>query len=389
MEIDAKAKTLTLSVGEFASFAPYSPKRPSNFTGIWRAQVGQQWHSKIQKRSDEQGEGFTNEAPIEGAILWRGWKILLNGRIDQLRQTADQLHVREIKTTTQSLPLPERIIQRDYPDYLLQLLAYRELLLANAAAAPSSQTLELLFIEIETGLSQTLTLNATHDTLLADHLDLLTDYLDAKLDRLSRLANLKDVTAYATLRPGQETIQSDLHSAFSKSPVASLEAPTGYGKTGVAWEYAFHQLATGQVERVIYLTSKSTGQLEAVKRLDALLPDDSKAAYWQILNKREHCIHHEFRCSPITCPYLADLDEKWKTSGLQRLYLLNQHPIELEDLKRESLAAAICPYETMKAALGFRDLWIADYNCLLSPSGSGLLAEPPDDAAHQTRRGVD
>ncbi len=206
----------------------------------------------------------------------------------------------------------------------------------------------------------------------------MVDYLDRKLERLSRLRSLRFKPAYETPRPGQETIQEDLNQAFKRSPIVCLEAPTGYGKTGVAWEVALNRLATGQVERIVYLTSKSTGQIEAAQRLDALLTDQSAASYWQIRNKAEHCVNVEFRCSTKTCSYLSDLEEKWGRSALEPIFLSTAKPISIETLKETSAAAGICPYETMRTALGYRDIWIGDYNYLFSANSSRLIADQPD-----------
>ena len=135
--------------------------------------------------------------------------------------------------------------------------------------------MELYLVEFSNGITQSIILDETFEHLVSDQLDRITNYLDQKRERLQRLRNLRFKAAYATPRPGQETIQSDLRSAFDSSRIVLLEAPTGYGKTGVSWEYGLHELASGQIDRIVYLTSKKTGQLEAIERLDSLLSDQS------------------------------------------------------------------------------------------------------------------
>lgn len=376
MQIDAQRRHASLSAGEFANFSTYPPPPGSLARGVWRAQLGQQWHSDVQSQATE--DGFENEIPIEATLRWRNWSLRLNGRIDQARFAPDRVTLREIKTTSLTLPLSDEDVPARIPHHVVQLLAYREMLLRSRHELPERIELELLLIEIQSGLNQAITLGPSHETLLTQKLDLLCDFLESKRDRLQRLSQLAHTTAYPTPRPGQETIQADLASAFSKSNITLLEAPTGYGKTGVAWEFALNQLGRGPIERLVYLTGKSTGQIEAVNRLRAMLGDDSGATYWQIRNKREHCINHEFRCSPATCRFLHDLETKWQTSGLQRLYLMAGHEISLEEVKAESGQAGICPYETMRAALGFRDIWIGDYNYLFAPRSMHLLGEQAD-----------
>ncbi len=436
MQIDAPNREATLSVGEFASFTPYPSPSFGGAAGIWRAQLGTQWHQRIQAESQTAGDGMENEVPIAGALHWRSWTLHLSGRIDQLKREPDHVHLREIKTVQQRLPITYKTLLQRYPSYPVQLLAYRELLLNEELRTKSEEPkkgaslnspfamprrfasrmslrsehhsqfhLELLFVEVATGLTQSISLDTDYDALLAEQLDTLVDHLEAKQERLARLRTLSVRSAYPSPRPGQETIQQDLAAAASQAPFVFLEAPTGYGKTGVAWEHAARRLAAGQVDRILYLTSKTTGQTEAVSRLRRLLSEERRtkseelentmaspalnsslltlnssptASFWHIRNKQEHCIHTEFRCSPQTCPYLTDLHEKWKRSGLQRLYSLSHDEISIDVLKSEGRAAGICPYEIMRAGLSHRDIWIGDYNYLFSPHSARLLAEQSD-----------
>ncbi|MDQ8185989.1 helicase C-terminal domain-containing protein [Pelagicoccus sp. SDUM812002] len=405
MHIDAPNRQVTLSVGEFAAFTTYATPGFGGVSAIWRAQLGTEWHQRIQSESDEAGEGMRNEVTIAGPLVWRNWTLNLSGRIDQLKTTDRTHHLREIKTLSEPVPLDQETIRERYPSYPLQLLTYRELLIRNEVddlgpkpetrnSKPGTYRLELLFVEIGSGLTQSLTLDPSYDSIFVDHLDTLVDYLEAKQERLARLRSLAVRPAYDIPRPGQENIQAELTDAFSNSKITLLEAPTGYGKTGVAWEYAARRLAAGQCDRVLYLTSKSTGQTEALTRLKALLSKTTSsqnpepktqnpssplpATFWHIRNKQEHCIHHEFRCSRQTCPYLANLHDKWKRSGLQRLYLLSQDELDLETLRTEGRVTGICPYEIMRAGLGQRDIWIGDYNYLFSPTSARLLADQTD-----------
>ena len=376
MDIDAGEKRVTMSVGEFARFSPYSKREASKGFGAWRATVGQQWHQEVQSRSES--EGFDNERAISGEISWHGWTLQLKGRIDQLRIHNEQIHAREIKTVTANLPLEPGAIALQYEEYCLQLLAYRELLQRSKRYPLDSFRMELYLIEFSTGITQSIILDESYESLIADQLDRICQYLDRKCDRLQKLRNLRFKPAYETPRPGQETIQSDLKSAFDTSRIVLLEAPTGYGKTGVSWECGLHKLASGQIERIVYLTSKKTGQLEAIERLDALLADQSAASYWRIRNKEEHCVHFEFRCSSKTCPYLSDLALKWERAALQPFLISESKPPSLEQLKTTSAADGICPYEAMRTALNYRDIWVADYNYLFSSGSGRLLEEQPD-----------
>ncbi len=378
MDINAPDRTVSLSVGEFSDFSVYPRPRISTGNGAWRAQAGQQWHSAIQKQSEARGENMKSESPIEGNVLWKGWEFKLNGRIDQIKLSPAENRIREIKTVSTKLPIPKEEIISQYKHYCLQLLCYHQLIRNGGIDAKAEIELELLFVEIDSGITQSYLISDDDTHLWAKHLDAFRDFLESKRERLTRLQDLKFKKAYETPRIGQETIVDDLRKAFGRTNVVCLEAPTGYGKTGIAWEAALSKLSNGEADRIIYLTSKSTGQIETTRRLETLLGHNPQATFWQIRNKQEHCVNSEFRCLSSVCPYIRELDTKWEKSGLQRLHLMTREATDLEQVKAESEAAEICPYETMKAALGFRDIWIGDLNYLFSPSSAGLLENQLD-----------
>jgi Rad3-related DNA helicase len=83
---------------------------------------------------------------------------------------------------------------------------------------------------------------------------------------------------------------SALPSAFSLPPPAfpaaassilCFEAPTGFGKTGCLLEFALTALKEGHYDRLVYLTGKSTGQLQVIHQLETMLapapPDPGSA----------------------------------------------------------------------------------------------------------------
>ena len=200
-----------------------------------------------------------------------------------------------------------------------------------------------------------------------------------------------------------------------------LEAPTGFGKTGVLLEAALTHLRAGHFERVLYLTGKATGQLQVVRTLQAMtsrsvecnqldyneqqavchllddnpiapgernpeletrnseleIPPATPVAVWVVRPKSEHCVNTTFHCVRATCAYLADMAARWPRSGLARFYLNENEPRDLDSLRAAGREALICPYEITRTALGFNDVWIGDYNYVFAPANRGLFFEQP------------
>ncbi len=508
MHFDLATRIVTLGVGEMATFALGPRSSRGGAGGLWRAQLGQHWHSELRRRSEEE-PGARFEVPIVGDYPWRGWIFRLAGRIDQfLPSPAGGVVLRELKTVTRPLPAPVHDLQAEFPEYFVQLAAYLVLhARANrakvapdpASGEPFEQTAgargELVFIEAGSGLVQPVAAPAASAAILHGQLDELVAFLDARRRAYERRRSLPVRTAFTQLRPGQEHVQRDLRSALGLSPARQLladapsssfsdaaklarassasavasvharatdssgaglaapppervesaaapspfdpsalripppppatepqpsdhrslitghalpssgvlcfEAPTGFGKTGCLLEFALTALKEGVYDRLVYLTGKSTGQLQVVRQLEAMLapatsdvgsvlaratpapagvppsPASARLPYWQVRSKAEHCINSVYHCLPDACPFLAEADERWPGSGLARFYLLDTEPRDLESLRHAGRDARICPYEITRAALPFNDVWVGDYNYVFAPANRGLFFEQP------------
>jgi len=445
MLFDLDQRTATLAVGEFSSFA-LGPRESTDGggSGIWRAQLGTHWHNELRQRATaEHAAAAEFEIPIAGDIVHRGWRISLNGRIDQIIRPsapatiatpAGSRHaaaaaaavtvLREVKSVTRALPCDEAELRRDYPEYFIQLAAYVALArngLLRPVEAPAFTPLpprdptvaaqirgELIFVETGAGLAQSIAHLPSEEALFRAQLDRIADFLDLRLRARERLRGLRYRPAFAQPRPGQESTLAELAGTFARRPLVLFEAPTGFGKTGVLLEFALGQLKSGHFDRALYLTSKSTGQLQVVGTLAAMTAPPSEAAgatpamttataaaattpvaAWHVRNKAEHCVNATFHCVRDNCSYLAGAAERWPTSGLARFYLDERHRRDLDTLRAAGRDARICPYEITRAALAFNDVWIGDYNYVFAPRNRGLFFEQAGFLAARTLLIVD
>ncbi len=385
MHFSLEHRTVSLSVGEFAGFRLGPQESGGGPQGLWRAQLGQHWHNELRKRTEQEcsTDGILRpdvrfEIPIEGRLTHRGWHFDLQGRIDQ--QVGGLL--REVKSVTRPLPADEPILRADYPDYFLQLAAYAVMRRTLGQAASGA---ELVFVEAGSGLIQTVALTPFDEALVFHQLDAVVEFLNLRLRATERRRALQFHAPFPTLRPGQETIQQDLAATLgSKSSVVLFEAPTGYGKTGCVLEFALGQLKAGRFARLIWLTGKSTGQIQVMHTLRQMTtrsspvsPQVSPLPAWQVRNKGEHCVNHEFHCVRDGCDYLRDCAERWPGSGLSRFYTDDQQPRDLDTLRAAGRDALICPYEITRAALPFHDVWVGDFNYVFAPDNRGIFFERP------------
>jgi len=422
MHFSIDDRTCALGVGEFAGFS-LGPRDPGQgaVPGVWRAQLGQQWHARLRTRTEAEvaaaDDGSTRadaafEVPFSLSCLHRGWTVTLSGRLDQVvtvfrlpaaaGPAGVTVTLREIKTVAGPLPAEVAALRSDYPEYFIQAAAYLSLLRSAPSALASEGDLslppgaalraELVFVELGTGLAQTVPLSIDDEAIFRTQLERLVGFLESRLAARARLRNLRFSPAFSVLRPGQETVQAELAACLPASdprpgsPASCLlfQAPTGYGKTGVLLEFALGQLRSGRFSRLIYLTSKATGQLQVTRTLSAMTASEPAAdvqaaaprvpvAAWQVRPKSEHCINPVFHCVRNICGYLSDVEERWPRSGLARFCASPDEARDMDTLRAAGREARICPYEITRAALPFNDVWIGDYNYVFSPDSRGLF----------------
>ncbi len=382
MIFDLDQRTAVLGVGEFAGFTLGPRDGGTGPAGIWHAQLGTHWHQQLRSQAAAENPAAAFEVPIAGRIAHQGWTITLNGRIDQVLPAADGVALREIKTVTRPLPAPEAELRADYPEYFVQVASY--VALRRIAEAGGSLRGELHFLEAGSGLAQTVPLTPADDALFRVQLERVVEFLNLRWRARERRRHLRFRPAFTELRPGQETTLAELTATFEHLPIVLFEAPTGFGKTGVLLEFALHQLRSGHFDRILYLTSKSTGQIQVVRQLAAMTAGAGDEAaggtavtVWHVRNKAEHCVNAVFHCVRDQCGYLDGVEGRWARSGLARFYLVDNQPRDLETLRTAGRDARICPYEITRAALAFNDVWIGDYNYVFAPANRGLFYLQP------------
>ncbi len=410
MEFNLDQRTASLSVGEFSDFTTGPRDAGDSRGGLWRAQLGTHWHNELRARATDESPGAEFELVIAGQIFHGGWTISFTGRIDQLLRSNGAVTLREIKTVTRALPTDESVLRADYPGYFVQLATYAAL---RRIASPAEKLrAELVFVETSSGLAQAIPLGPADDAFYRAQLERVVEFLNLRLRARERLRNLRFVSPFAVPRPGQETTQAELTAACQRLPLVLFEAPTGFGKTGLLLEFALGQLRSGHFDRALYLTSKSTGQIQVVRTLAAMTTASSSAAVesgklkvesqtpkassdpstfnfqpstgdapgvalWHVRNKAEHCINPVFHCVRENCGFIDRLEERWPASGLSRFYRFENQARDLDTLRAAGRDARICPYEITRAALAFNDVWIGDYNYVFAPRNRALFYNQP------------
>lgn len=370
MQIDPMQRNVRLSVRELAIFRNHPIPR-GHGRSPWRAAVGQQWH----QMSADETLGVERDARMEVSVqtTWRhrSWDFCLHGRIDQVIPEGDDFRIREVKTIRSPLPASGETLLAQYPEYFAQVSIYRALLSALPDYADRALPAEVQFINIENGARQSVELGPQENALFPARLDCLLKFLEERRSRCLRLNAAEIRPAFATLRPGQTELFTTLRESALRAKVVLLQAPTGFGKTGIVLEHALKHMQNGLYERCIYLSSKATGQIETIRQLRQMIGDDLR--YVQMRNREEHRIespHHtctgDGRCDEQS-------EENWRRADIYPPEHFQEGTVSLEQAQAIGAANGICPYALTKACLPFAELWIGDSNYIFSPDSQAVL----------------
>jgi len=375
MQIDFTQRTARLSIGELAAFSVGPSALTEGQQGSWRTRVGVEWHQHEEKASREAGEQGRYEVPLKASLSRNDWTLELQGRIDQLIQQEDGLLIREVKTVSLPLPLEMEDLQQAYPAYFAQLGAYLSLYPLCTEETASTLQGELLFINIDDGIRQSLTDDQLFTGYFEEQVDALVRYLEEENNRKTHRTSDDKPTAFEELRIGQEGVIRQINQAHKSSPITFLQAPTGFGKTGLVLEYAIHKLIDGEFDRILYLTCKTSGQLQVMSTLDSLIGEHPGLHAVQVRSRDDLCSKPECLCDPNDQRLQGG--DRWRQCGLTPGMFLEELLHQPERFVETGQRERICPYELMRATLPYADIWVGDINYLFAPRNQGLFLNQP------------
>ncbi len=387
-QVDHIQRQITLSVSEFAGFRQRigGVQNNGHTADPWRMRRGQAWHQSENAAFAESEKEGRSEHPIDAKWQYQGWLFHLRGRVDQIEfPVSTRCLIREIKTVGTPLPQAEALLLSTHGDYFNQLATY--MLLAGVMPATAELEIigELLFINPTSDIRQSCTL------LLPQARDLferqLTQWLVFLRQRerswLRRKA-LEMRPAFNQWRHGQETVLNYLQDQSGDPRPLLFEAPTGFGKTGVILQHALEALREQRFERIIYLTGKSTGQLETLRQIQYMA--EGGLLIIPMRNRREHaqgCFCQgggDPRICSEACPHTgSDSVEVHEPESY-----FDDAVFDVESARTIAAGLKICPYSLTRSLLPFADIWIGDFNYIFAPSGKTVFEDCPGFEPQQT-----
>ena len=194
---------------------------------------------------------------------------------------------------------------------------------------------------------------------------LATWLLQLQAHRTARDAHLAKLKfPFAEFRPAQRALSADVYRTVRDGGALLFEAPTGSGKTLSALFPALIAMGQGNTDRVVFLSSRTTGQTTAEASVD-LLDTGAVVRRVTVTAKAKMCFMPEPVCDPALCPYARGYYDRSEAAVAELLAGWPNGPRSA--IEAVARAHQVCPFELSLDAAVWADVVICDYNYVFDP----------------------
>jgi DNA excision repair protein ERCC-2 len=328
--------------------------RTSDYNGL-RA------HQKIQK---SRPDTYHSEVPVFYRIDNESLTLDIQGRIDGVYRQNGSVVVEEIKTTRGDL---DNFIADLNPLHWAQVKTYSAIY-SQKNDIDNIQA-QLTYCQLETGEIRTLSQDVIRDELNLFFLDLASRYLDW-MERIECWHNARNKTIlnaafpFSSFRLGQLQMVEDVSRTIQNQEQMIIQAPTGTGKTIAALYPAVKSLAQGHVEKIFYLTARTTGRMIAEKTLMELNTKGLQIKFVTLTAKEKICFNPDKNCTSEECPYAKGYYDRLAEA---RESIFKQDEFTRETILEIAEFYEICPFEFSLDLSLWVDCVICDVNYAFDP----------------------
>ncbi|MBI9085395.1 MAG: ATP-dependent DNA helicase [Desulfobacterales bacterium] len=331
----------------------------AGFVGSGRALDGIRAHQTVQRMRPAQ---YQPEVPVSLKVSTERFVLTVSGRIDGVLTDEARPVVEEIKTTARRLDdvTPS-------PVHWGQARVYAHLYACQMA--PPSVTVRLTYYQLDSGVIREFEEQQDPEGLEQFFTDLVGRYLDwagVQADwKAQRRASIEALDfPFSRYRPGQRAMAVAVYRALVGRSRLLVQASTGIGKTMAAIFPAVKALGGEGIDRIFYLTARTTGRLVAEKAFNALRAGGLALKVLTLTAKDRVCFNPDSACHPDECEYARGFYDRLD-GAVEALF-------SREAFTRPAIEAAarhhrICPFEFSLEMALWSDAIVCDYNYAFDP----------------------
>lgn len=351
-----------ISVRAMVEFVMRSGDIDNTFVSNARAIDGIRAHQKIQS---SYGDNYYPEVVLRHNTTLGGIDFRVDGRCDGILLEDGEVTIEEIKSTTRDLL---ELNENSNPLHWAQGMCYAYFY--GVEQRRSEVKVQLTYYNIETEEIRRFLKTVTIEELQIFYEGLLMRYLEFS-KRLAAWRSERQRTSqelkfpFSEYRKGQREMAVAVYSAIEGKKNLFVDAPTGIGKTMSALFPAVKALGTEVIDKIFYLTPRTTTKQEAEKATFFLTDRGLKFKSCVVTAKDRICTNDEVSCNPKACPYAKGHFDRVNDAIIDLMDnedLLNQQVIE-----RYAVKHRVCPFEFQLDMTVYSDLVICDYNYAFDP----------------------
>ncbi len=331
------------------------------FMGSSRLTDGIRAHQMIQK---SRPSNYTPELSVSYEKETQNCILAVSGRIDGVFENQKIVEIEEIKSTTRSL---DELKSDSNPYHWAQLMVYAFIYLTTKNL--DQVNTRLTYVNLESGKTKAFKEAFSFDALKTFFNDLSGRYVKWA-DKQSRWGATRDSSIenlefpFAVYRAGQRHMAVEVFRTIRDQQQMIVQAATGIGKTMAAIYPSIKSFSQGLVDKIFYLTARTTGRYAAEKAIDLLKANGLRLKTVTITAKDKICFKPDASCAPDECEYAKGyydrlpgaLDAAFQKDTFTRTIITQ--------ICEES---GICPFEFTLELCLWADCIICDYNYAFDP----------------------
>jgi DNA excision repair protein ERCC-2 len=328
------------------------------FVGPARALAGIRGHQRMQR---SRPSGYQKEVRLYHELESEEFTLRVQGRIDGLLATPEEVLIEEIKTVQGKWNgLAE-------PLHWAQVKCYGFMYASSQGL--EKLTLRLTYLDLVTDTATEFSGQFTRRDLAAVFERAASIYLEWLGERLRwclrRDRSIEELPfPFPTYRAGQRSLAVAAYRALASGGRLFLEAPTGIGKTISVVFPALKAMGQGKLERIFYLTARTVGRAVAEKALNELRQAGAQVRALTLTARDRICLQAGQPCDPAACPFARGYYDRLK--GAMRA-ALERDEISRPVLEEVGRQYQVCPFELSLDLSAWVDAVICDYNYVFDP----------------------
>lgn len=328
-----------------------------------RALLGANLHRKIQR--DWAKRDFKIEQSLSITVNLDNYDLLIEGRADGIDTQSNIITIYEIKTVGIDLG---KIDEKYDPLHWAQAYCYAYIYLkqnnieeANVCIVYcNSETEEIKEIRKRRTIAW---LTEFFDDLIERYDIFLSSSFDWSGLRNKSLIELE--FPFDSYRNGQEDLIDNVYKAIKDKVKLFAQAPTGIGKTMSTIYPAVKSLGEGSVEKIFYLTAKTTTRGLANDAVNILRDKSAMLISTTLYAKEKICPNEKMQCDPVYCKYANGHYDRINNALVAALGKCKN--FDKDAIETYSEEFCVCPFEFSLDLSVWSDIVICDYNYVFDP----------------------